>query len=97
MGYKIRYDAVGGPTGGDHKRKWTGTIALICVLACLLGALVVKNYGLPWVQEVLLPGDPAVTAAALENLASDLRSGTSLWDAITAFCREIMQHGISGQ
>ncbi len=96
MGYKIRYDAVSGPSGGDQKRKWTGTVALVCVIVCLLGALAIKNYGLPWVQEVLLPGDPAVTAAALETLAADLRGGATLWDAVTAFCREIMKHGLSG-
>jgi hypothetical protein len=42
------------------------------------------------VQEVLLPGDPAVTAAALENMTEGLRSGESLLDAVTAFCREII-------
>ena len=40
----------------------------------------------------LLPGDPAVTAAALENMAADLKAGQSVRDAITAFCAEIIAH-----
>ena len=91
MPYRIDYSA-----GCSRKKplrpglpKPTIKAALI-VLVPLAGALTVKIVGLSWVQEVLLPGDPAVTAAALENMTDGLRSGDSLLDAVTAFCREII-------
>jgi hypothetical protein len=56
------------------------------------GALTVKATGLPWVQKYLLPGDPEVTAAALEQMVDDLRAGHGLGAAVTAFCREIVEN-----
>ena len=45
-----------------------------------------------WVQEFLLPGDPAVTAAALENMVDNIKDGNSIAEAVTAFCREIVEN-----
>lgn len=96
MGYRLSY-----PSFGEEKRRikqksplaaW-GAALLVVVL--VLGALAVKGRGLPWVQKYLLPGDPAVTAAALDGLLEDLREGSRLSDAITAFCREITEHAVS--
>ena len=96
MSYKIKYRSF-----GEEKRmpKDTGrrkaVAAAVLVLALVFGAMSVKLKGLFWVREYLLPGDPAVTAAALDGMAEDLRNGESLKDAIVAFCREIMAHGQS--
>ena len=92
MGYQIRYDAIGiqNRKGRDKLRGW---IASICVLLLIAGAITVKTVGLTWVQEVLLPGDPDVTAAALEGMVEDLRQGDSLGQAIRAFCEEIIANG----
>ena len=88
MGYRITYET------GVHKtelllptRKRTklGYIALACVLIIAL-ALGHKYW------QVLLPGDPKVTERALHELASDLREGESVSDAVTAFCREILEN-----
>ncbi len=92
MGYRIEYDGI-----GINKRrkpiKWGSLIALACVLLLVAGAVTVKMVGLPWVQEVLLPGDPEVTAMALEGLVEDLRQGDTLGQAIKAFCEEIIANG----
>ena len=92
MGYRIEYDGI-----GIQKRrgeiKWRGWITLVCVLLLVVGAITVKTVGLQWVQEVLLPGDPDVTAAALEGLVDDLRQGDALGQAIRAFCEEIIANG----
>lgn len=92
MGYRIDY---GGPAGTlrPKKRDWRAVSAVLLVALCVAGAVTVKAVGLKWVREVLLPGDPEITAAALETMAEDLREGESLRDALTAFCREIMYHG----
>ena len=94
MGYKIMYASFGEEKKMPKGRgSWNKVAALLLVAVLLLGAMTVKNKGLRWVKDYLLPGDPAVTAAALEDMVTDLREGDSLFDAVTAFCREIMAHG----
>lgn len=94
MGYKIMYASFGEekkqPKEMGLRNKVTAVV-LIAVL--LLGAMTVKNKGLRWVKDYLLPGDPAVTAAALEDMVTDLKEGDSFYNAVTAFCREIVAHG----
>ena len=91
MPYRIDYHA------GNSRRKPMHTKlpppaikAILIVFALILTAITIKIVGLSWVQDVLLPGDPAVTAAALENMTDGLRSGQSLLDAVTTFCKEII-------
>ncbi|MBE6975951.1 MAG: hypothetical protein E7439_01985 [Ruminococcaceae bacterium] len=93
MSYRIEYGTSGDRRKPILRKKTVAAItAAALVFVLIAGALTVKIVGLTWVQEVLLPGDPAVTAAALENLAADLQSGEPLLEAITAFCREIIRH-----
>jgi hypothetical protein len=93
MAYNIRYVSFGEekkqPKDTQLRNKIT---ASLLVLVLLIGAMTIKHGGLRWVTEYLLPGDPAVTAAALEGMVLDLREGENLYDAVTAFCREIMEH-----
>ena len=44
--------------------------------------------------ELLLPGDPEVTATALERLVETVSEGESIQTALTEFCREIIEHGL---
>lgn len=94
MGYRIEYKNIG-KRPDKQRRSWASIIAVTCVAALLTGAITIKTVGLKWVQEFLIPGDPAITAAALEEMVADLRQGTSLADAVTAFCQEIINHGLS--
>lgn len=58
------------------------TTAAVCIAmtaVCLL-----------WGTQWLLPGDPQVSGAALENMADSLQNGESLADAVVAFCQEIV-------
>lgn len=96
MGYRIAYENIG-KRRDKPKRSWRSVMAVSCVAALLTGAITIKSVGLKWVQEILIPGDPAVTAAALEEMVSDLRQGTSFVDAVTAFCQEIINHGLSAE
>ncbi len=93
MSYRIDY----GSTGDQRKplkptQKHGAIAAVICIIALVAGAISIKHTGLTWVQEVLLPGDPAVTAAALENMVESIKDGSSLAAAVTAFCQEIINH-----
>ncbi len=75
------------------KPRSRGAVAAVIVAVLVFGAMTVRLRGLPWVKEFLLPGDPEVTAMALEGLVQDLREGDTFGEAVTAFCREIMEHG----
>lgn len=89
MAYRIKYNLVGPDRQTTQKSKRTRTIITILGIA----GLVTIALRLPWAQNLLLPGDAAVTAAALESLAKNLQQGESLMDAITVFCRNIIAHG----
>ena len=93
MGYRIEYESIGKLPRQQRKNR-TGLFAAIVVILLVLCAITVKTVGLEWVQEVLLPGDPDVTAAALENMVADLRGGEGVVEAFKTFCEEIMRNGI---
>ena len=98
MGYRVEYKSFGEEKKLPKVRKYKKAVmAAVLVLTLTGGALAVKLTGLPWVQKYLLPGDPEVTAAALEQMVEDLRSGYSFTDAVTAFCREIMDNAQPSQ
>jgi len=59
--------------------------------------LLLMLFGMCWlgwnktnIQRYLLPGDPDITGAAIEELIEKIRSGTSVSDAVSAFCNEIV-------
>ena len=89
MGYRIDYGLQKKiPISQRRKRGGTGIlIGIGAVLAVM--ALRLTGFG-----EVLwhwiLPGDPEVTQTALTAMIEDIRNGSELSDAITAFCREIL-------
>ena len=92
MGYRITYESVG-------KRKrvlrplQNRMIVGGLVLVLVFGAMSIKSNVLEFVKNYLLPGDPAVTAAALEEMAEDLWQGESIVSAFREFCEEIIENG----
>ena len=70
----------------------------VAALTAVFLALFVALTGAFWprgkavLQELLLPGDAAVTAAALEDLAAELSNGEEISDALESFCRKVI-HG----
>ena len=83
MGYRIVY-------GKQEKKiispKKTGLI----VTGIAVTALLLWPTGRSAVRELILPGDADVTAAALQNLVSELGEGQEFGEAVTAFCQEII-------
>ena len=92
MSYCIRYEKKVHPwQKRNHHRKGMMVIASLCLILLLIGC-----FGLEKMQ-LLLPGDPSVTAQALDNMTEALSSGDSLKDAIVTFCQEILNNGVSVQ
>lgn len=91
MGYRIEYDS--GKKQYEVRRKdplrFPAMVAGALVLFVLL-TMVFWDAGAAAIRDALIPGDDVVTLQALESLASDLRSGASVQEAVTAFCREIV-------
>lgn len=82
MGYSIQYSPQTNhkfPVKTKKKVSVPWLLTGVALLALLLGG---------W--KLLLPGDPTVTANALSHLVEDVRSGDSVGEAVTAFCREII-------
>ena len=84
--YKKKYPLKQKSTGKRGK-----TIAVLLVICVCM--LLYKQYADGMLKEVLIPDDAVVTVAALEGFSSNLKSGLTLNEAITAFCVEILEHG----
>lgn len=85
MSYKIRYKVAGKrhyPTGARPPKS-----AFVVAVIMLLFVVVSLWYGSTlWI----LPGDPQVTASALEKLIEQLSEGAAFSEAVTVFCREVV-------
>lgn len=91
MGYRIDY----GPAEPQKKNKLWETVKMQVLTAVFAAAFTigVRTWwpeGTAQLRAWLLPGEPSVTQTAFSNLVDDLRNGTQLGDAVTAFCREII-------
>lgn len=82
MGYTINYSP---ETAHKFPVKKSPKISVPWVLTGAALFLLLAG-GWKW----LLPGNPDVTQAAITNLVEDVQSGAPVGDAVTAFCREII-------
>lgn len=93
MGYRITYEngSIRKETVKIHKLKWKQ--CLIGMMAAVLAFALMIPGGRLWLRDLILPGDEEITAAALENMVGELRSGEPVGEALEAFCREILAGG----
>lgn len=91
VAYQIRYGPVKGKAPADGRKKaGRRLLAALCAAALLIG-LPFSGIG-KTIWNWLLPGDAAVTGAALNTMVEEIRAGESVSDAVTAFCREIIEN-----
>lgn len=93
MGYRIDYDKGTERFEVTRDSSWRRFImsAVFFALFLLLCSLFWPE-GSAFIQDVLIPGDDAVTIRAFMNLTEELRNGTGLKESVTAFCRDILVH-----
>lgn len=93
MGYRITYEngSIRKETVKINKLKWKQ--CLIGMIAAVLAFALMIPGGRLWLRDLILPGDEEITAAALENMVGELRSGEPVGEALEAFCREILAGG----
>ncbi len=90
MSYKIQYDIT-----KSNNIKWIDTgkrkrkiVIFSFLLLVFFGIIALRN--LEFLQELLFPGDAAVTRSAMDTLISNIKDGQSFSNAITVFCQEII-------
>lgn len=91
MGYRVEYETVRKVRRMEQRttRLPALTAAAFVLFLVLVGSFWPK--GKEVLREILIPGDPAVTVAALEDLAEELKTGTELDDALENFCQTVVR------
>ena len=59
----------------------------ITTLVAIVAALWIHFYGVP---DFLIPGDPEITKAAAAAMMGEIKNGAALGDAVTSFCKMIL-------
>ena len=91
MGYRIKYPGL--PVSWNPDRLQPGRVAWRSTLLLgifLLLVLVCWNEGREVLTDWVYPGNTAVTRQALIHMASGLRAGETVAEAMLVFCREIL-------
>lgn len=92
MSYCISYDKNTGAMEIQRKRKINKRSIRIILITVLVGATLIFPKTRRLLKTVILPGDEEVTGQALQSLVEDLHQGSSIPEAVDAFCREIIAH-----
>ena len=91
MGYRVDYQPVNKVRGLEKRTARAPALAALClVLFCLLVNSIWPR-GAEVMRELLIPGNPAVTVAALEDFAEELKAGEALPSALEGFCRKVIR------
>ena len=90
MGYRITYAQNMVKTSlPSTQRKFIHKKLISITMLCLFILLLCFSGK---VRSALLPGDPQITEKALITLADDIKQGDAVSDAVTAFCRTILEN-----
>lgn len=90
MGYRIEYDGMEKrESRGSFDYFWFQWLVAVFLVVFFVGVSHYWEAGREKICQALLPQD-AVTAAAVEHFAQELKAGEDLKDAVVTFCREII-------
>lgn len=86
MGYTIEYPVE------PKKKKSRGFRTFLFLTVFFVAILgIIREDGREFLQKLLFPGDAAVAVSAFENMASELKAGSSLSDAFFRFCQQVFR------
>lgn len=91
MGYRVEYSPVKKVRGLEKRVSRQSALTGLCVLLFVLLVCTCWPEGADVLRKLVFPGDPAVTAAALEELTWELRGGEDLSDSLRNFCLQILE------
>lgn len=96
MGYRVEYETVRKVRRMEQK---TARVPAMTAAVFVVFLLLVYGFwpkGREALRQLLIPGEPAVTVAALEGLADELETGADLGDALENFCRTVVREAEIG-
>lgn len=91
MGYRIDYQPVKKVRDAEKRRSGSLPLTALCFLLFCLLVNWLDPVGAEVMRELLIPGDAAVTAAALDGFAEELKAGEELEDALKYFCQKLQE------
>ena len=89
MGYRVIY----GEDPFEKAKIRKGRLAAMtaaCLLAFSVGVRCIWPRGAESLKQLVMPKETATTAAFVQ-MTADLRAGASIQDAVTAFCRSVVE------
>ena len=91
MGYRVDYGPVRKIRGMEKRFSRPAALTGLFFFAFLLLTAFQWPEGMRLLWDLVVPGDPAVTAAALEELTEELRAGESAAESLGLFLRRILK------
>lgn len=91
MGYRVEYVTVKKVRGLENRVSRLATLTAIFLLLFLFLAGSLWPEGEEVIKRLFFPGDPAVTAAALEKLTGELQAGADVTGSLRNFCLQILK------
>ena len=95
LGYRINYEMENGIVVDTYTRKrkpfYKFLAGALVVFLILFGIIIENNHAL---MQYLLPGNHIVTERAINIFVNEIKDGESFSDAVTAFCKEIINNEI---
>ena len=91
MGYQISYENGGSRKSVPDKpvmRKRKRIVYVFILSVAIAFVVLLQNKS---TRRYFLPGNPTVTEAAIENFVESIQSGAGIGDAVTTFCREVIE------
>lgn len=92
MGYKIYYGTKKAGVIQKNKRKSNFPVLIVCMTTVIFIIIytIVSKIG---TGRFIFPESYDITAAAIDTLTEDLKTGMPFVDAFSAFCLKILNHG----
>jgi len=91
MGYRVEYQSVRKVRGVEKRTSSLPALIGLCLMLFLLLVGSCWPRGAQVLRGLVMPGNPSVTAAALEDFALELKAGEALPSALEGFCRRVIQ------
>ncbi len=91
MGYRVEYGTVKKVRGLEKRVSRLPALCGAWLLVFFFLVTALWPEGRDLLRSALIPGDPAVTAAAFEDMTWELRQGEEISGALRTFCRQVLQ------
>ena len=92
MAYSVRYEPEWDLKQSFSRRKIFKRSWIVGIVLVVFGILSAFSQIRVWLWDILVPGDPKITAQAWSHMIVNISGGESLTDSIVSFCQEIIEH-----